>query len=141
MNSESLMIKQQLGAFRIANRWLDDHYLHVENRVLEVGVIGMNWQSAVWDIVQVAGTPFVRVENQWQSGSCLQIEDGELGCGHPVAESTGSHWYAERIKGSRFYRFRHGSSGDAYLHFEDRILQVGPIDTAWWSAEWELHPA
>lgn len=141
MNPQPLIIGHQTGAFRVANRWFDDHYLHVEHNALEVGLIQSHWQSAIWDIAQVSGEAFVTIFNHWQSSCCLQTVDGEFVYGHSAADATCSHWYLERVKGNPCFRLRHRSSGDHYLHFEDRTLQVGAIDPAWWSAQWDLQHA
>lgn len=138
MSIETLMMKSQLGPFRISNGWFPDHYLHIENQLLDVSPIEMNWKSAVWDVEQVEDQPFVRIVNQWLSPSCLQLVPGQLIIAHAEQNEVGSHWYLEPIKGSQNYRIRHRSMGDQYLHFEDRVFQLGPIDQAWWSAQWHL---
>jgi hypothetical protein len=138
MSTETLMMKDQLGAFRLSNGWFPDHFLHVENRLLEVSPIENNWKSAVWNIVQVERQPFVRIVNQWLTTCCIQLIPGQLIFGHAESHDLCSHWYLEPIKASQNYRIRHRSTGDQYLHFEDRVLQLGPIDHAWWSAQWNL---
>lgn len=137
----SVMIQPPLGRVRIANRWFDDHYIHIENQFVEVGVIDPGWRSALWNIVPVGGGPYVRIINQLQSPCCLQSVNGELHFGERAEEDSQSHWYVEPVKGSDFCKLRPRISVDHYLHFEDRTLQLGAIDPAWWSAQWRLQHA
>jgi len=80
------------GWYFIQNRFKPEHFLHVENGVLEAGPVQEGFESAAWAPTD-AGDNFVRIRNRYKTDWYLQIDPfGKAAAGPMSATYWSGHW-------------------------------------------------
>jgi hypothetical protein len=86
----------------------------------------------------IAQENFVRVINGWQPELLLTGNGAAVSSSRTPPDAAGAHWTIEPVGGDSVHvRLRNRASG-RYLHNEHGALEVGAIQTDWWSAMWLL---
>ncbi len=81
---------------RLRNREKPDHYLHIENGVLEISPISDSAQSAMWTLESVEGTSDVRIVNHEQPDQAISFGVAEnVNISTLSSENRWTHWLLE----------------------------------------------
>lgn len=98
--------------------------------------------------VHSAGLPaeagrFFQLTNRWTSLSAT-VQPGVQQLGHAEVgtRDLASHWTAERVGGSEWFRLKNRLT-NGYMHIETRsgVVSVGNVPEGFWSSQWRIEDA
>jgi hypothetical protein len=97
---------QLSGLFRFAPREDEAKALNSQaTGTIEVARVKPEWDSGQWVFEPVAGTPFVRIRNQWKK-TLLTDVDGKLRATGAPPQANDAHWTFEPVDGTTFVQLR-----------------------------------
>ena len=94
------------GAYRFVPRGDETKALNSQaTGTIEVARVKPEWDSGQWAFEPVAGTPFVRIRNQWKK-TVLTDADGRLRATGAPPQASEAHWTFEPVDGTTFVQLR-----------------------------------
>lgn len=124
--------------YRIKNRWQSTYLYDAGNQVkYSLNAIG---ETFLWKIEEIDGIneiknistgDYMNIKNQLAYVECTPVE----------SDQTYAKWLIEKT-GDGYVRIRSELNKTDFIHVEglQNLAQYGAIETAWWSAMWELEP-